>query len=89
MFQQNHNVHGHFPFNHSGPSKKIAAFEVALKEKKHLAEDTMAFVFEKPNGFHFKAGQHVRVTLMHPPKTDMKGRRRFFSLASPPQETFM
>ncbi len=87
MLQKNHNMHGHFPFNHSrSSSKKIVAYEVALKEKKHIAEDTMAFVFEKPNGFHFKAGQHIRMTLIHPPETDLKGNRRFFSLASSPQE---
>src|SRR5712691_3766709 len=86
MFQQNHNMHGHFPFNHSRSSKKIVAYEVALKDKKHIAEGSMAFVFEKPNGFHFKAGQHIRMTLIHPHKTDMKGSRRFFSLASSPQE---
>jgi ferredoxin-NADP reductase len=86
MHHFHHNEHGHFPPDLSGPSKKIAAFEVALKGKTHIAEDTMAFVFEKPNGFHFQAGQHVRMTLIHPPETDSKGKRRFFSLASSPQE---
>jgi ferredoxin-NADP reductase len=86
MFQKNHNMHGYFPLNHSRSSKKIVAYEVALKEKKQIAEGTMAFVFEKPNRFHFQAGQHVRMTLIHPPETDGKGRRRFFSLASSPQE---
>jgi hypothetical protein len=58
MFQQNHTMRGHSPLNHVRPSMKRAAFEVALKEKKLLAEGTIAFVFEKPNGFHFQAGQH-------------------------------
>jgi len=65
---------------------KRAAFEVALKEKKHIAEGTVAFIFEKPNGFHFLAGQHVRMTLIHPPETDSEGNSRFFSLANSPQE---
>ena len=87
MLQNIHNMHGHFPFNHSrSSSKKIVAYEVALKGKKQLAEGTMAFIFEKPNGFHFKAGQHIRLTLIRPPETDIKGKRRFFSLASSPQE---
>src|SRR5712691_12067270 len=86
MFQQNHNMHGHFPFNHSRSSKKIVAYEVALKDKKQIAEGTIAFVFEKPNGFHFKAGQHIRMTLMNPPETDSEGNSRFFSLANSPQE---
>ena len=81
-----HNRPGHSLPTSSGSSKKIVAFEVALKEKKHLAEETMAFVFEKPDGFHFQAGQHVRMTLLHAPETDRKGMRRFFSLASSPQE---
>jgi len=65
---------------------KLAAFEVALKEKKHLAEGTIAFIFEKPNEFHFKAGQHIRMTLIDPPETDSEGNSRFFSLANAPQE---
>jgi len=72
--------------NHFRPSKKRAAFEVALKEKKHLAEGTVAFIFEKPNGFHMRAGQHVRMTLMRPPETDSEGNSRFFSLANSPGE---
>ena len=86
MFQSNHNMHGTFLFNHVRPSMKRVAYEVALKEKKQLAEGTIAFIFEKPNGFHFKAGQHIRMTLIHPPETDSEGHSRFFSLANSPQE---
>jgi ferredoxin-NADP reductase len=86
MFQSNHNMHGTFLFNHVRPSMKRVAYEVALKEKKQLAEGTIAFVFEKPNGFHFQAGQHIRMTLIHPPETDSEGNSRFFSLANSPQE---
>ena len=86
MFQSNHNMHGTFLFNHVRPSMKRVAYEVALKEKKHIAEGTITFVFEKPKEFHFQAGQHIRMTLIQPLETDKKGRRRFFSLASSPQE---
>ncbi len=86
MVQQNHTMHGHSPLNHVRPSMKRAAFEVALKEKKHLAEGTIAFVFEKPNSFHFQAGQHIRMTLIPPPETDSEGESRFFSLANAPHE---
>src|SRR6266487_4480487 len=87
MFQRTHNTHGTFLLNHvRPPSMKRVAYEVALKEKKQLAEGTIAFVFEKPNGFHFKAGQHIRMTLMNPPETDSEGNSRFFSLANSPQE---
>lgn len=44
-------------------SKKRVAYDVGLKGKKQIAEGTMAFIFEKPKEFTFKAGQHVRVTL--------------------------
>lgn len=86
MHHFNHTRRDPYPPDRSESSKKIVAFEVALKEKKHLAEETMAFIFEKPKGFHFKAGQHVRMTLIHAPETDRKGMTRFFSLASSPQE---
>ncbi len=67
-------------------SKKRATYEVALKGKKQLAEDTYAFVFEKPEGVRFNAGQHVRMTLIDPPETDNEGNSRFFTMASTPQE---
>src|SRR6266566_8388135 len=87
MFQRNNKMHGTFLLNHFRPlSRKRVAYEVALKEKKQLAEGTIAFVFEKPNGFHFQAGQHIRMTLLNPPETDSEGNRRFFSLANSPQE---
>ena len=69
----------------AGTMKK-AAFEVALKSKRQIAEGTMAFVFEKPKGFKFKSGQHIRMTLINPPETDSEGNSRFFSLASTPQD---
>lgn len=67
-------------------SKQRTAYEVALKDKKQIAEGTIAFVFEKPNGFHFNAGQHIRMTLINPPETDSESNSRFFSLANSPQE---
>ncbi len=70
----------------SGPSMKKDAFEVALKDKKQIAEGTLAFVFEKPEGFRFKVGQHIRMTLINPPETDSEGNSRFFSIASSPQD---
>src|SRR5712692_4684555 len=86
MLQRNRNMHGTFLLNHVRPSMKRVAYEVALKEKKHLAEGTVAFVFEKPHEFHFQAGMHIRMTLLNPPETDSEGTSRFFSLANSPQE---
>jgi len=71
---------------HKMPAMKKASFEVALKGKKQIAEGTMAFIFEKPKEFKFKAGQHIRMTLLGPPETDAEGDSRFFSLASTPQD---
>lgn len=67
-------------------SMKKASFEITLKEKRQLAVGTMAFVFAKPAGFTFKAGQHVRMTLMNPAQTDVESDSRFLSLASSPQD---
>lgn len=67
-------------------SMKKASFEIALKDKKQIAEGTWAFIFEKPNGFQFKAGQRVRMTLINPPETDERGNSRFFSLANSTQD---
>ena len=80
--QRYRRMHGHNML-----SMKKAEFEIALKGKKQIAEGTMAFVFEKPNGFHhFRAGQHIRMTLINPSETDSEGNGRFFSLASTPQD---
>src|ERR1019366_830350 len=55
-----------------------------LMRREEVAEGTMAFHFEKPSGFSFRAGQFADVTLIDPPETDAKGNTRTFSIASPP-----
>jgi ferredoxin-NADP reductase len=57
-----------------------------LMRREEVAEGTMAFHFEKPSGFNFKAGQFADVTLTDPPETDAEGNTRTFSIASPPFE---
>jgi ferredoxin-NADP reductase len=47
----------------------------------------MAFHFEKPERFIFKAGQFGDITLMNPPETDEEGNVRGFSLAHAPFES--
>ncbi|WP_303832186.1 ferredoxin--NADP reductase [Asticcacaulis taihuensis] len=69
-----------------GGSMKRATFDVALKAKAEIAAATMAFTFEKPAGFRFRAGQHLRMTLIDPAETDNKGDTRFYSLACSPQD---
>ena len=55
-----------------------------LIRREEVAEGTMAFHFEKPSGFSFRAGQFADVTLTDPPETDAQGNTRTFSIASPP-----
>lgn len=61
-------------------------FLVKLKDRQEVAERTMAFRFEKPAGWTFKAGQFVEITLPDPPETDAEGNGRAFSIASAPDE---
>jgi ferredoxin-NADP reductase len=57
-----------------------------LKDRKEVAEGTMAFRFEKPSGWTFKAGQYLDMTLLDPSETDSEGNVRSFSIASAPHE---
>ncbi len=66
---------------HGNAIMQRAAFDIALKAKAEIADGTMAFTFERPAGFTFRAGQHVRMTLIDPPETDAEGDTRFYSLA--------
>lgn len=61
-------------------------YEIRLKKREEVAEGTMAFHFEKPEGFEFKAGQFGDFTLVNPSETDAEGNIRGFSLASAPHE---
>ena len=61
-------------------------YKVKLKSKQEIAAETMAFYFEKPKGFVYKAGQYVDYTLVNPAETDAEGNTRGFSLASAPFE---
>lgn len=67
-------------------AESTSTFEVKLKNKKRVAEGTMAFFFEKPEGFEFTAGQHTTVTLVNPPETDAEGNSRHFSLVGSPKD---
>src|SRR5665213_2096041 len=62
-------------------------YQVKLKSRQEIAAETMAFYFEKPEGFAYKAGQYVDYTLINPPETDAEGNTRGFSLASAPYES--
>jgi ferredoxin-NADP reductase len=57
-----------------------------LRSRETVAEGTMAFHFDRPEGFRFKAGQFMMVTLMNPPETDAEGNKRTFTIASAPSD---
>lgn len=59
-------------------------YNIKLIGKKEVAEGTMAFIFEKPDGFTYKAGQFGDFTLINPKETDAEGNIRGFSLTNPP-----
>ena len=55
-----------------------------LRKREQVAEGTMAFHFDKPAGFEFRAGQSLDWSLINPPETDAEGNTRAFSIASAP-----
>lgn len=64
----------------------MPVYKVKLTEKREVADGTMAFHFEKPEGFVYKAGQFADYTLINPAETDAEGNTRLFSFASAPYE---
>ncbi len=54
---------------------------VKLIGKEPAAEGTMTFIFEKPVGYSFQAGQHTDIRLVSPTETDID---RHFTLACSP-----
>ena len=50
-----------------------------LRSRQEVADGTMAFRFDKPPGWVFKAGQFIDMTLLDPPETDAEGNTRSFS----------
>jgi ferredoxin-NADP reductase len=64
----------------------LPGFICKLKDRKEVAEGTMALRFEKPSGWTFKAGQYLDMTLLDPPEADSEGNVRSFSIASAPHE---
>jgi ferredoxin-NADP reductase len=64
-------------------------FMCKLKDRKEVAVGTMAFRFEKPSGWTFKAGQYLDMTLLDPSETDSEGNVRSFTIASAPHEEIL
>ncbi len=61
-------------------------YETQLTRRETVAEGTMAFHFERPSGFAYRAGQNVLMTLIEPPDAAPQSASRTFSLASAPDE---
>ncbi|MEZ4104185.1 MAG: RnfABCDGE type electron transport complex subunit D [Candidatus Paceibacterota bacterium] len=59
-----------------------------LVEKREVAKNTWEFVFEKPAGMDFKAGQYLEWMLPHE-NMDSRGIRRYFTIASAPDIDFL
>jgi ferredoxin-NADP reductase len=77
------------PLQHLTRQEQIrmaTSFKSKLKQKEDLAEGTMGFYFAKPEGFQFKAGQYLDITLVDPPETDAEGNIRSLSIASAPED---
>lgn len=62
-------------------------YSTRLLAKEEVAHETVAFHLVKPDGFTFKAGQAVYLTLPAPREGDKKGRMRTFSIASAPEDS--
>lgn len=57
-----------------------------LRQREEVAHGTLAFHFDKPAGFEFRAGQSIDLTLVNPAETDAEGNTRAFSLVSAPSD---
>jgi ferredoxin-NADP reductase len=64
---------------------KMAQY-VKLIKKEVIADNTMAFYWEKPTDFEFIAGQFCEITLLNPLTTDEEGNTRAFSFVYTPYE---
>lgn len=61
-------------------------YTIKLKEKREVADRSVAFVFEKPADFVFQAGQYVVMTLSNLTFPDNRRGIRSLSIASAPYE---
>src|ERR1700692_951991 len=61
-------------------------YESTLLGRTEVAEGTMAFQFEKPNDFQFKAGQYIDLTLTSGKAGSLNGLAHTFSIASSPYD---
>jgi len=68
------------------PTTLRQKLRLKLRERILLAHDTYEWVFDKPAGMRFEAGQYMEWMLPHQ-KNDRRGVRRYFTIASSPTES--
>lgn len=64
----------------------MSTYETRLEKHEEIAKGTMAFHFEKPEDFHFKAGQAIELVLPDLSGNDAQSDRHVFSIVSAPFE---
>lgn len=64
----------------------MAEFKTKLTRKEEIANGTMAFYFEKPEGLVYEPGQHPTVRLINPSQTDDEGNDRTLSFITIPSD---
>jgi len=64
----------------------MIGYQSTLLGRTEVAEGTMAFQFEKPKGFVFKAGQYIDLTLLDSQPGSSTGMTHTFSIASCPSD---
>ena len=62
----------------------MSTYQTTLSGRTEVAEGAMAFHFQKPHGFVFKAGQYIALTLSGFPYGSSNGLTHAFSIASSP-----
>jgi ferredoxin-NADP reductase len=64
----------------------MMGYDSTLLGRTEVAEGTMAFQFEKPKGFVFKAGEYIDLTLLRSQPGLSNGLTHTFSIASSPSD---
>jgi ferredoxin-NADP reductase len=64
----------------------VPSYRTSLLSREYVAEGTLAVRVAKPAGFSFHAGQYADLVLLDPPRNDLWGDLRTFSIASAPYE---
>src|SRR5690349_11979595 len=64
--------------------RAMVGYSSTLLSLTEVAEDTLAFHFEKPDGFQFKAGQYIDLTLSGSEPDFSDGLTHTLSIASSP-----